>query len=327
MASNKARYRSGYGLGREYRFLDPESLEVRDGGKANPDSIMISGKPIMYDAPYTVRDAVGEFEETMHAGLIGDLIGTCDCRFLINHTGMPLARTVSGTLTLNDTPTHLGFDANLDARQQLANDLAVAIERGDVSQMSVGMVVGRDKWSADYNTRDVYGLKDLVDVSAVTYPASPTTTIEVAQRMVQQIEESEIPWSDQVRMRKMWNIATDLRAGAVLNKANVAHVTSLFANLKQANDHLSALAAAGGIDADAAANGNDGKGANGDGSGTSEEDEPEANITEDGAIGGAVSGVPNGNGPGIGNQDMSGSRSVYTGPDLVGVTVRMKEEA
>ena len=36
-----------------------------------------------------------------------------------------------------------------------------------------------------------------------------------------------------------------------------------------------------------------------------------------------VSGVPNGNGPAIGSQDGAGSRArKYTGPDLVGVTVR-----
>lgn len=328
MSSNKARYRAGYGLGREYRFLDPESLEVRDGGKAAPDSIILTGKPIQYDAPYVVRDAIGEFEETMHPGVVGDLLTTCDCRFLINHTGMPLARTLSGTLTLDEGPTALGFNANLDARQQLANDLAVAIERGDITQMSCGFVVGQDKWSSDYQKRDIFKFKDLVDVSAVTYPASPTTTIEVVQRMVQQIEENEVPWSDQVRMRKMWNIAVDLRAGKVLSNANAGHVTALLSNLKQANDHLNALAAAGGIDTESA-NGNDGKGADSDGSGSNPN--PEVNLTDkmqDGAIGGAISGVPNGNGPGIGSQDGTGSRArTYNGPDLVGRTFSVKNES
>ena len=318
MASNKARYRSGFGLGREYRFLNPETLEVRDGGASAPDTIVLTGKPIQYNAPYSVRDAVGEFQETMHPGVVSpELMASCDTRFLINHTGMPLARTTSGTLTLNDSDTALGFSANLDARQQLANDLAVAIERGDITQMSVGMVVGNDKWSSDYQTRDIFGLKDLVDVSAVTYPASPTTTIEIAQRMVAQIEENEIPWSDQVRMRKFWNVAVDLRAGKVLSKANAGHVASLLTNLKQASDHITALAAAGGVDADDQDGATDGSGSN---------PNPNTNIKtpqDDGAIGGAVSGVPNGNGPAIGSQDGAGSRArKYTGPDLVGVTVR-----
>ena len=86
-------------------------------------------------------------------GVVGELATTADCRFLINHTGMPLARTLSGTLTLTEGPTALSFRATLDARQQMANDLAVSIERGDVSAMSCGFVVGRDKWSADYQKR------------------------------------------------------------------------------------------------------------------------------------------------------------------------------
>lgn len=326
MASNKARYRSGFGLGREYRFLNPETLEVRDGGKDAPDTIVLSGKPIQYNAPYSVRDSMGEFSEEMHPGVMGDLLGTCDCRFLINHTGMPLARTQSGTLQLAELPTALGFTANLDARSQMANDLAVAIERGDVSQMSCGFVVGKDKWSADYQTRDIYAFKDFIDVSAVTYPASPTTTIEVVQRMVNDIEEKEIPWSDQVRMRKMWNIAVDLRAGAVLSKTNAQHVTALLSSLKQANDHLGALAAAGGIE-EASANGNDGEQQASDGSGSNPA--PDLNLNgglEDGAIGGSVSGVPNGNGPAIGSQDGAGSRArVYNGPNLIGMTIRNGE--
>ncbi len=267
--------------------------------------------------PYSVRDSLGEFNETMHPGVVTDLLkNNVDCRFLINHAGLPLARTLSGTLKLEDRDNGLGFSASLDPRQQLANDLAVAISRGDITQMSVGMVVGSDRWSNNEQNRDIFTLKDLVDVSAVTYPASPTTSIEVAQRMVQQIEEQQVPWSDQVRMRKMWNVAVDLRAGKVLSAANASHVVGLLGNLKQANDHLTALAAAGGVDPDSA-DGNDGSGSS---------NVIDDNVGgDDGAIGGAVSGVPNGNGPAIGSQDGAGSRTKYAGPSLVGVTVRGDE--
>lgn len=311
MANDKARYRSGHGLGREYRFLGPETIEVRDGGKANPDTIVLTGKPIMYDAAYSVRDAIGEFSETMHPGVVTDLITDgVDTRFLINHTGMPLARTLSGTLNLNDSPEWLGFTANLDARSQMANDLAVAIERGDVSQMSVGMVVARDKWSADYSTRDIYTLRDLVDVSAVTYPASPTTSIEVIQRMVQSIEETEVPWSDQVRMRKMWNIAVDLRAGKVLSAPNAAHVAALLDNLKAASEHIGALAEAGGVEA----------ASDGSGSNPSPGDDftgAKPTPSDDGGPDGTLS-APSPQ-PGLGSEDGAGSRSAFptwSGPSL-----------
>jgi len=317
MANNKARYRSAHGLGREYRFVDTESIEVRDGGKAKPDTIVLSGQPIVYGVPYSVRDAVGDFQETMHKGVVTDLLASgVDCRLLVNHTGLPYARTLSGTMQLNDSDTGLNFTADLDARSQAANDLAVAVERGDVSQMSCGFVVSKDKWSPDYTVRDVYGFKDLVDVSAVTYPASPTTQIEVIKRMVEQIEESEIPWSDQVRMRKMWNIAVDLRAGKVLSTANAKHVASLLDNLKQASEHISALAEAGGVEAPEGNDADDA--ANTDGSGSSN-----INTETKGGLQDGTDGASNGNGPnGSWNapmEDGAGSRGLvqWRGPSLI----------
>ncbi len=62
----------------------------------------------------------------------------------------------------------------------MANDLAIAIERGDISQMSVGFVVEIDAWDADHTTRQVSRLRSFEDVSAVSYPASPSTSITVA---------------------------------------------------------------------------------------------------------------------------------------------------
>jgi HK97 family phage prohead protease len=195
-------------LDREVRHFVATGLEVRAQGDS--DEITITGKPIMYETPYTVRDAFGEFEERMMPGCASDLLerGT-DCRFLLNHDGLPMARTTAGTLRLWDTPEALNFEAKLDARQQLASDFAIAVERGDITQMSVGMIVGRDEWGVaeGRETRDVHALDDLLDVSGVTYPASPTTSIEIARRMA-----LEVPVESQARVRRL---EVDLRSGNV----------------------------------------------------------------------------------------------------------------
>jgi HK97 family phage prohead protease len=143
------------------------------------DGVEITGTPMVYSVAYTVHDALGSFQETMLPGVVAEILGTCDTRFLVNHSRemIPLARTASRTLRLSDGPDALRFSATLDKRQSLANDLAVAIERGDISQMSVGFVVGKDSWSDDYSTRTIRSISELLDVSAVTYPASPTTSI------------------------------------------------------------------------------------------------------------------------------------------------------
>lgn len=193
-------------LGRELRHFDLASLEVREA--SNTNELKITGQPIVYDAPYIVRDAFGEFEERMHPGCASDVLKRgVDCRLLLNHEGLAMARTTAGTLQLLDTPQALTFEATLDARQQLANDFAIAVERKDMTQMSVGMIVGRDKWgiSDGLETRDVYGLDDLLDVSGVTYPCSPSTSLEIARRMA-----LEMPVESRARLRRF---EVDLRAG------------------------------------------------------------------------------------------------------------------
>lgn len=214
ITQKKPRHRVGPTTGIEVRHFAAEGLELRDDGSNN---LQLVGMPIVYNTPYSVRDMFGTFQETMHPGVVTDLLASgCDTRFLFNHGGLPLSRTVSGTLALEDTPTGLRSIANLDARQQLATDLAVAVERGDVTQMSVGMIVGDDKWDDGYENRDIYKLAALEDVSAVTYPASPTTNIQVAQRMLQ-----DMSVESRARVGKIWAITRDLHDGHPVAPADI----------------------------------------------------------------------------------------------------------
>lgn len=192
-------------LGKEFRFvpLAESGVEVRE--KAYTNELIVTGKPIKYGVPYSVRDPFGKFKETMHPGCAESILGRVDCRFLVNHEGIPMARVKPergerNTMRLWDTPEALCFEARLDARQQIANDFAIALERGDIDEMSVGMQVGRDEWgmSDGEETRDIYGLDDLLDVSGVTYAASPTTSVEIAKRMA-----LECPVESRARIRQL----------------------------------------------------------------------------------------------------------------------------
>ena len=127
------------------------------------NQVTITGSPIVYSTAYHVNDQYGTFRETMLPGVAKQVM-TDDCRFLVNHSGMALARTRSGTLKLRDTPTALTFEATLDLRQQAANDLVIAIERGDINQMSCGFVVGSDSWNKAMDQRSILRLKQLLDV-------------------------------------------------------------------------------------------------------------------------------------------------------------------
>jgi HK97 family phage prohead protease len=212
----KPRHRSGPSPAPEVRMFAPV-LEVRAAADGS-DTIEITGEPIVYSQPYVVRDFFGEFIEVMEPGVATNVLANnCDCRLLVNHAGLPISRTSAGTMDLIDSPGALTFVARIDTRQSIANDLVVAIERGDVSQMSCGFVVAPngDEWVSD-NERHIYRFADLLDVSAVTYPASPTTSIAIAERMM-----LEAPVESRARVRRMWAISRELHEGRTVSREDV----------------------------------------------------------------------------------------------------------
>lgn len=230
----KERHRSTP-LGQEVRFFETGRLEVREADQSG-DLVTITGTPIVYDTWYSVTDMLGEFQERMAAGVATDVINT-DVRFLFNHGGMPLARTTAGTLTIEDTPEGLRCSPTVDLRQQVANDLVIAIERGDVNQMSVGFVCDRDQWNDARDERTVTHFKAMPDLSAVTYPASPSTSIEVARRSL-----ATLPPEPLARIRRL---VVDVRAGKMMSQKNqdklVAAIGTMHDALASAGVDLSAI--------------------------------------------------------------------------------------
>jgi len=168
---------------RTFTVRDVEARQADDGtmrlrGYAavfNDDSVPL---------PFIERIAPGAFRKT--------LTETPDVRLLINHEGLPLARTKNGTLTLTEDDRGLYMDATI-ADTSEGRDLYTLVERGDVDQMSFAFRVIRQKWNEDRTTRTLteVSLAD-GDVSVVTYPAYPTTTVEAREALrtaIQAIKE------------------------------------------------------------------------------------------------------------------------------------------
>ncbi len=130
--------------------------------------------------PFIEYIAPGAFRKTLSE--------TPDVRLLINHEGLPLARTKNGTLTLTEDEVGLRFDAELPDTSE-ARDLYTLIERGDVDQMSFAFRVIRQKFNKDRSERTLteVSLAD-GDVSVVTYPAYPTTTVEAREHLARAIQ-------------------------------------------------------------------------------------------------------------------------------------------
>jgi hypothetical protein len=170
-----AELRKQYGENVELR-----TAEVRAAGD---DTLVVEGYASNFDVEYDL----GYFKESVARGAFDEVLED-DVRFLLNHTGAPLARTTNGTLELSVDETGLKYRAAL-ADTQDGRDLYKLIKRGDITQSSFAFTIDKDEWSEDRSTRTITKIGRLLDTSAVTYPASPSTTV-AARNMAAAAQEA-----------------------------------------------------------------------------------------------------------------------------------------
>ena len=137
-----------------------------------------------YAAVFNTIVNVGDFLEQVDRGAFAATLKSGRGVVLLlghNQSGLPLASTSSGTLRLEEDGRGLRFAADLPDSPS-GRDLAEAIRRGDLRGMSFGFGVKRDRWSADSSGRTVRSLLevDLFEVSAVAFPAYPSTSVSIA---------------------------------------------------------------------------------------------------------------------------------------------------
>lgn len=150
-------------------------VEIRESKSA--EGLRVVGYASTYEQPYPIwgGPANGGFNEIIKAGAFDKSVRERDdVRFLLNHDGVPLARTKSGTMTLEADDVGLLVDADLDPTSPIVAGLRSAMERGDMDQMSFAFEVTRQTWSPDYSERHINEVR-LFDVSVVTYPANDQT--------------------------------------------------------------------------------------------------------------------------------------------------------
>ena len=128
-----------------------------------------------YAATFNDVTDLGYFREQIAVGAFDGHLAD-DVRLLINHTGVPLARTTNGTLRLSVDETGLRYEAQL-ADTTEGRDLYTLIKRGDISQSSFAFSIEDETWDNKANLRTVNKVGRLYDVSPVTYPAYATTTV------------------------------------------------------------------------------------------------------------------------------------------------------
>lgn len=153
---------------------------------AEEDEKRVKGYASTFNEPYTLfSDDEYELREIIDENAFDN----CDMSDVImqyNHEGRVFARQKNGTLNLTiDKPTGLFINADLGGTE-LGNQVYEEIRGGYTDKMSIGFTVDRaaDIWTREtvdgvtVETRRIMAVKRLFDVSAVSIPANPNTSIE-----------------------------------------------------------------------------------------------------------------------------------------------------
>lgn len=154
---------------REVRAFAPAEIRT-DGGE-----IKVSGYAAVFGEEASIG---GYFREVIAPGAFTDAIGRDDVVFLINHDGLPLARTRSGTLKLTQDEIGLRMETVLDGEDPDVKSIVGKMKRGDLDKMSFAFLPEVQEWdeTGDTPLRTIRKAS-LFDVSIVTTPAYDGTSI------------------------------------------------------------------------------------------------------------------------------------------------------
>lgn len=149
---------------KEVRTFNVSDIEVRNDDGKN----VVVGYGAVFNSE---SNDLGGFVEYIADGAFDGRLED-DVRFLINHDGLPLARTTNNTLRLSVDERGLKYEADMPDTT-LANDLMTLLRNGTISQSSFAFTVEEDSWEnvEGRNIRTINKVSRLYDVSSVTYPA------------------------------------------------------------------------------------------------------------------------------------------------------------
>ena len=136
----------------------------------------------------------GVFEEVAPESVDNSLKEN-DIRALFNHdTGFVLGRTGNNTVELRKDKEGLYGSVKINPKDSQALDAYARVERGDINACSFGFnivseeVQNRDDGTTKFILREI----DLHEVSPVTFPAYPTTSIQARQKDLEQYKKRQL---------------------------------------------------------------------------------------------------------------------------------------
>ena len=156
---------------REYRDIELKNFEMRD------DDYIVEGYAAIFDEPYQLwedEDGTKYFEVIKKSAFENAEMD--DVIFLYNHEGMVYARLSNGTLDIEIDDVGIKTRADLSSTNA-SKDMYAAIKSGLVTKMSWAFSISEDSFDRKTKTRSVDAVKRIYDVSEVSLPANPATSI------------------------------------------------------------------------------------------------------------------------------------------------------
>lgn len=168
----------------------PVELQTRSDGETG----IITGVPIVFN----VLTDLGYFDEIIDPRAL-DGADLSDVRLCLNHdTSFVYARSrrnnPRSTMRFTVEPDGMHIEAELaTGKSARAADFYTAIDRGDISGMSFMFCIDGEEWEnldTDHPLHRITKISSVVEVSAVTFPAYPTTSVEVNERSKEALESA-----------------------------------------------------------------------------------------------------------------------------------------
>jgi HK97 family phage prohead protease len=175
----------------------PQALDVRE---EDGETISVSGYAAIFGEETNIG---GMFTEVIERGAFASALERQDdVVFLINHDGLPLARTRSGTLRLTEDERGLFIETDLASNDPDVRSIVPKMKRGDLDKMSFAFVPTRQEWddSGDLPKRTIQDLQ-LYDVAIVTTPAYEGTDIGLRSLEAHRASETKVQAARRLRMK------------------------------------------------------------------------------------------------------------------------------
>src|SRR5690625_536072 len=155
----------------------------------------------------------GAFEEIAPGAFDNTLSN--DIRALVNHdTGFVLGRNKSNTLELKVDSRGLWGSIKINENDSDAVNLYERVKRGDVDQCSFGFNIlkedtdYRDDGSIKWTIREI----DLHEVSIVTFPAYPETSVQARMQQVENMKRRSIEKRKHDMKERLDNVIKTIKA-------------------------------------------------------------------------------------------------------------------